>query len=207
MDRKIKNIIFDFGGVLVDLDKPRCIDAFQKLGYPDVMAMVGKFQQYGVFASLEDGSISSEVFCDEIRHDTVTNPSNEQIIDAWNLMLGDISKYKLDALLKLRKYYMVYLLSNTNSIHWDYACKELFPYHGFDVNDYFEEIFLSYKMKMVKPHPEIFLSIQNQIGIMASQTLFIDDSQANCDEARNLGFSVYCPQSDEDWRHLLPELE
>ena len=206
MDRKIKNIIFDFGGVLVDLDKSRCVEAFQRLGYPDVMAMVGKYQQYGVFASLEDGSISSEVFCDEIRHDAAATPTNSKIIEAWNMMLGVIPKYKLDALLKLRKYYMVYLLSNTNSIHWDYACKKLFPYHGFDVNDYFEEIFLSFKMKMVKPHPEIFLSVQNQTGIMASQTLLIDDCQANCDTAQNLGFSVYCPKDDEDWRCLFPEL-
>src|SRR5574344_1094911 len=103
MDREIKNIIFDFGGVLVDLDKSRCIEAFTDLGYPDVMALVGKYQQYGVFASLEDGSISSEVFCNEIRHDARRNPTDEQIMAAWNSMLGKIATFKLDALLKLRQ--------------------------------------------------------------------------------------------------------
>lgn len=91
--------------------------------------------------------------------------TDEQIDAAWNSFLVDIPRFKLDMLLKLREKYVVYLLSNTNEIHWKWACEHAFPYRGFRVEDYFEKMYLSYEMKMVKPAEEIFR------GYLKTQTL------------------------------------
>ena len=109
---------------------------------------------------------------------------------------------KLDLLLKLRKDYVVYLLSNTNEIHWQWSCKHAFSYRSFHVEDYFEQIFLSYEMKMAKPDANIFREVLKETGIAPQETLFIDDSEANCETAKTLGISTYTPQAGEDWSHL-----
>lgn len=151
MKKTIRNFIFDWGGVLVDVDKKRSIEAFKQLGLVQADQWIGNYEQSGVFAELERGEISAEVFCRRIRHMTQEIMTDQQIIEAWNAMLGDVLSWKLEMLLSLRKRYLVYLLSNTNAIHWDVACKRLFRYRGFDVNDFFEEIYLSFQMHLAKP--------------------------------------------------------
>ena len=105
-------------------------------------------------------------------------------------------------MLKLREKYVVYLLSNTNEIHWKWTCKNLFPYRTFKVEDYFEKTYLSFEMKMAKPEPEIFKAILDDAGIEPEETLFIDDSEINCKAAQNLGISTYTAKAGEDWSHL-----
>ena len=121
---------------------------------------------------------------------------------AWNSFLGSIPTYKLDLLLKLREKYVVYLLSNTNEIHWKWSCKHAFHYKAFRVEDYFERIFLSYEMKMVKPDVAIFEKLLEESGIDPKETFFIDDSTENCRVAETLGISTYTPKACEDWSHL-----
>lgn len=102
-------------------------------------------------SQFELGEISPEEFRKAIRKEVSEALSDHEIDDMWNLMLLDIPREKLDLLLKLREHYMVYLLSNTNRIHWDYACEQMFCYRGFRVNDFFEDIFLSFEMHKAKP--------------------------------------------------------
>ena len=104
--------------------------------------------------------------------------------------------------MKLREKYVVYLLSNTNEIHWKWACENVFPYRGFRVEDYFEKIYLSFEMKMVKPDAEIFETVLADANIDPKETFFIDDSEANCLAAQALGISTYTPQANEDWSHI-----
>ena len=203
MRRKgIKNLIVDFGGVLIDLDRQRCIEKFKSLGLPDVEAMLNIYHQQDFFLKYEKGLISSAEFRDTIRRKIGKPVIDVQIDDAWNSFLAGIPVSKLNLLLKLRKHYVVYLLSNTNEIHWQWSCKHAFPYRGFRVEDYFEHIYLSYEMKMAKPDVGIFQKVLDETGILPPETLFIDDSEANCRAAEALGISTYTPQVHEDWSHL-----
>ena len=88
-----------------------------------------------------------------------------------------IPTFKLDLLLELRKKYVVYLLSNTNEIHWQWSCLHAFRYKAFRAEDFFEHIYLSYEMKMAKPDADIFQKVLDETGILPNETLFIDDSE------------------------------
>ena len=198
----IKNLVFDFGNVLVNLDKARCIRRFEQLGIQNVEELINDSFKEGFFQSQEQGLITSAEFRDHIRELTDKPVSDDDIDDAWNSFLGVIPPEKLMMLLELRKTYMVYLLSNTNEIHWKYSCKHIFPYNGFTINNYFEKFYLSYEMKLVKPDIRIFKTMINDAGIDPSETLFIDDSVDNCLAAESIGISSYVASPDRDWREL-----
>ena len=203
MKRKgIKNLLIDFGGVLINLDRPRCIENFKKLGLQNVDELLNVYHQQGIFMQQEKGLVTSAEFRDVIRQMVGKPLTDQQIDDAWNSFLVDIPTYKLDLLLKLREKYVVYLLSNTNYIHWKWSCENVFPYRGFQVEDYFEKIYLSFEMKMVKPDTEIFETVLADANIDPKETFFIDDSEANCLAAQALGISTYTPQANEDWSHI-----
>ena len=198
----IKTLIVDFGGVLIDLDRQRCIDSFIELGLPHVESMLDMCHQHDFFLQHEKGMLTDEEFRAEI-HRRIPRPvSDEQIDTAWNRFLVGVPAYKLDFLLQLRSYYTVYLLSNTNGIHWQWALQNVFNYKGHRIEDFFERIFLSFEMKMVKPDPEIFLFFLAETGLNPSETLFIDDAESNCRTARALGIHTYMPQLHEDWRSI-----
>lgn len=203
MERKgIKNLIIDFGGVLIDLDRQRCLDNFKKLGMPDTEVVLDVYHQQDFFQQYEKGLITTAEFRDVIREKIGKPVTDARIDEAWNSFLVNIPTYKLDLLLNLRKDYVVYLLSNTNELHWQWSCQHAFPYKTFRVEDYFEHIFLSYEMKMAKPDAEIFRRVLDETGIVPQETLFIDDSDANCRTAETLGISTYTPEAHEDWSHL-----
>lgn len=202
MEKKIKNIVFDLGGVLIDLDRQRCVDSFKKLGLEHVDELIGDFSQQGIFMQLEKGLVTADVFRDRVCELSGKAIADEVIDEAWNSFLVRTPTYKLDALLALRGKYIVYLLSNTNEIHWNWACQHGFSYKGFTMKDYFEEVFLSYELKQAKPDPEIFRSVIERAGILPEETFFIDDSKANCLAASELGIVTYCAQPGEDWTHL-----
>ena len=204
MKRKgIKNLIIDFGGVLIDLDRQRCIEKFREIGMPHVEAMLDVCHQQGFFLQHAKGLITDAEFRDAIRERIGAPISDTQIDEAWNSFLVGIPTKKLELLLDLRKDYVVYLLSNTNDIHWKWSCEHAFPYKTFRVEDYFEQIFLSYELKMAKPDADIFQHVIDETGILPEETLFIDDSVDNCRTAETLGISTYTPKAHEDWSHLL----
>lgn len=198
----IKNIIFDFGGVLLDLDRQRCIDNFEKLGLKNTNELIGNFAQQGIFMQLEKGLISPSEFRERIKELIGKDVQDEQIDAAWNSFLLQIPTYKLDTLLELREKYSLFLLSNTNEIHWKWSLRHIFPYKGYNEKDYFQRIYLSYELKQVKPDPEIFRTVLDDAGIHAEDSWFIDDSEANCRTAQSLGIRTYCCQPQEDWRSL-----
>lgn len=198
----IRNIVFDFGGVLVDLDRERCISAFENLGV-NVRDALGKYTQSGVFSSLEKGDITDEDFCDALRQ-IAGRPdvSDRKISDAWDEFLTGIPTERLECLASLRDKYHLFLLSNTNRIHWTLATNDLFLYHGLTVDYYFEKMYLSYKMGMLKPSPEIYKAALADAHIAAEKTLFIDDSEANCKAAATEGMRVFHSQESGDWMKL-----
>lgn len=198
----IKNLLIDLGGVLINLDRRRCIENFQKLGLGNVEELLDFTNPDGLLMQQEKGLITPAEFRNGVRDMIGKLVSDKQIDAAWNSFLVDIPTQKLDLLLKLRENYVVYLVSNTNETHWKCACKHFFPYRTFRVEDYFEKAYLSFEMNMAKPEPEIFNAIIEDAGIEPEETLFIDDSEINCQAARKLGFSTYTAKAGEDWSHL-----
>lgn len=194
----IKNIIFDWGGVLIHLDKQRCVEAFAQYGINVGDELSNPYGQRTYLKDFERGMMTVEDFHHTVRRvygDTLTD---EQIDHAWNALLLDIPTYKLDMLLALKGRYRLYLLSNTNALHWEEGRKR-FDYQGYKAEDYFDQIFLSHEIHELKPSPDAFRKVALMAGIVPEETLFIDDLQASCDSAATLGFHTYCPQANTDW--------
>ncbi len=191
MDKNIKNIVFDLGGVLVDLDFKSAINGLQKAGFANVKEQLQAFDREGIFQKFELGEMTAEEFRSAIRENSTVTLTDEEVDALWNLMLLEIPREKLELILDLRGKYMVYLLSNTNSIHWDYVCKNAFNYRGFRVSDYFEKTFLSFEMHLAKPDKAIFEKMLEDANLLAEETLFIDDSEANCKAAAEVGIHAH----------------
>ena len=191
MDKKIRNIVFDLGGVLVNLDFKAAINGLQEAGFANVKEQLLAFDRGGIFQKFELGEITADEFRTAIRENSTVTLTDEEVDALWNLMLLEIPREKLELILELRGKYMVYLLSNTNSIHWDYVCKNAFNYRGFRVEDYFEETFLSYEMHLAKPDKAIFEKVLHDANLLAEETLFIDDSEANCKAAQEVGIHAH----------------
>lgn len=198
----ITTLLFDFGGVLVDLDKQACLNAFSKLGIIDLEQYISNYAQSGIFLKLEKGQVSPEEFRNEIRKMTDKELSDAEIDNAWNSFLISIPEYKLDFLLELRKKYRVLMLSNTNAIHFEQRAQEEFSKRGKKLEDYFDTCYLSYKLGMAKPDKEIFEHVLENEDAEAHQILFLDDGETNIETARSIGFASYLVSQQEDFRPL-----
>ena len=191
MEKNIKNIVFDLGGVLVDLDFKAAINGLQQAGFANVKEQLMAFDRGGIFQKFEVGEITADEFRTAIRENSTVTLTDEEVDNLWNLMLLEIPREKLELILELRSKYMVYLLSNTNAIHWDYVCKNAFNYRGFRMEDYFEETFLSFEMHLAKPNKAIFEKVLSEANLLPEETLFIDDSEANCKAAEEVGIHAH----------------
>ena len=196
----IKNIVFDFGCVLVDLDKQACVEALNRIGANNVSAYVDEGRQEDLFHELETGNISVGDFCNEVRMLCPDcHATDEQICEAWNALLTGIPQQRLERLISLKKDYRLLLLSNTNPIHWHKSVRDYFPHDGYEVDDYFEKTFLSYRMHLIKPDERIFREMLIAAEMMPHETLFIDDSPMNCAAASELGINTICVSHGDEW--------
>ena len=206
-DRKIKNIIFDWGGVLIDLDFEGCSKAFQQLGVGDLKQLLTNADESNLFKEYELGTISTTQFHDEVRRLTTAQGgqgvpagglSDEEIDRVWNSMVKTVPTEKLELLAQLRREYNLYLLSNTIDLHWQYAAERVFQYGTLRLKDFFQGIYLSHEMHLAKPNPAIFQQVLAQAGLNPEETLFIDDSEDNCKAAASVGLHTahYFPGSD-----------
>ena len=202
MDKKVRNIIFDLGGVLVDLDFKAAINGLQEAGFANVKEQLLAFDREGIFQKFELGEMTADEFRAAIRENSTVTLTDEEVDALWNLMLLEVPREKLELSLELRGKYMVYLLSNTNSIHWDYVCKNAFNYRGFRVEDYFEETFLSYEMHLAKPDKAIFEKVLHDANLLPEETLFIDDSEANCKAAEEVGIHAHHYHIGDDLKEI-----
>lgn len=185
----IKNLLLDLGGVIMNLDRDRCVRAFEALGMRDADEFLGVYGQKGAFLALERGDIDADEFRREIRPLFDREVTDEEIDSAFNQFLTGIPQERLRALRQLRKRYGVYLLSNTNPIMMNGFIAEQFRQEeGMEMKDYFDGVVASYVAKCYKPDREIFDYACEKCGIKPEETLFFDDSQANVDAARALGF-------------------
>lgn len=153
-----------------------------------------------MFYDTEVGNISQHEFCNEVRRIASCNVRDEDIVWAWNRLLTVIPNEKKVRLLELHdKGFRLFLLSNTNEMHWNYCAEELFPYKRWIAQDFFDEIYLSYELHKIKPQEDIFATVLADAGIKAEETLFIDDNEANIAAARELGIQTFWNEHPDDW--------
>ena len=197
----IKNIVFDLGGVLCGLDAERCIRAFHQIGAEEVAVYVEEHRVEDLFLQSELGYITTEEFCEEVRRITQRPIDDEKIVWAWNELLTGITDERRQAVMELSKTYRLFVLSNTNDMHWKkWEASSLLPLKGEVFKDgVFEKCFLSYELHLAKPSREIFEAVLQQADIKADETLFIDDSLKNCQAAEALGIHTYHNERINDW--------
>lgn len=189
--KKIENIIFDLGGVILDIDYNRTRKGFEDLGVTQFDEMYSQANANHLFQKLETGHISNDDFFRELSEVTNLGLSTEQIRTAWDAMLLDFRESSLDFLKGIKLKYKTYLFSNTNFIHME-AFHKIFHSkereHPF--NDYFDKAFYSCEIGLRKPDIESFQWILDHLGIKAVKTLFIDDSIQNIEAARKVGMQT-----------------
>ena len=190
--KKYKNIIFDLGGVILNIDYNLTVEAFKKLGLKDFQNLYSQASQSNLFDAYEVGNISSEKFIDELQHTVGMNISKQSIIEAWNSMLLDLPKERIELLTRLKTKYKTYLLSNTNEIHKIAYCNYLKNTYKFnDFSTFFEKQYLSFEIGMRKPNKEIFEFVVNENKLKKEETLFIDDSIQHVIGAREMGLDAF----------------
>lgn len=194
----IKNIIFDLGGVIINIDYQKTIDAFQKLSKAGCTIAFNQQSQSELFDELETGRISNAAFRDKIREHYQVEGSDEAIDAAWNAMLLDIPQERIDLLRKLRKDHKLFLLSNTNAIHliaFNKIVEDSFGIPALD--ELFDKCYYSHLVDDRKPNPGIFERILQENNLQKAETLFIDDSIQHIESAEKVGIKTL---------HLAPPL-
>lgn len=196
----IKNIIFDLGGVVVDLEIDRVREAFREIGMPRMAAMMDPCYPAEINERMECGELSWEEACDEMRRlDNRPEVTDEQIAWVYGEFLARVDTAKIERLEQLRREgYRLYVLSNTNRVAFEAVCRH-FRAAGRDLEACFDEVFLSYRLKLLKPSSAIFEEVIRRTGIRPEETLFIDDGARNVATAASLGFHTYCPPTNGNW--------
>lgn len=199
----IKNIIFDFGGVLLDLDFDRTYQEMSKLlgipFYPDSFSE----STQSFLHDFEKGNISKETFIwhiQQLSHQSLPVPQGKEIIDAWNAMLLGWKSDKLDYLQYLRRRYKIFLLSNTNIIHIEWVHQDLKKHHNIYYFEkvFFDKVYYSHEVNMRKPDAEIFHFLTNDAKIRPEESLYIDDLNENVLSAIQTGFQSYWHEPSDD---------
>ncbi len=199
---KIRNIIFDFGGVIINIHHAKVEKAFNDLGVAKFDKLFNKATQSDIFKKLEVGTISPEFFRNTLREIIGKEIQGQDLDKAWNQIIGNYPPNRIRLLEKLRKHYRLFLLSNTNIIHYDYYIQKFNSEFGFEFSSLFEKTYWSFKMGERKPDHSSFSFVLEDSNLIANETLFIDDSIQNIVAAKQMGFQTVHLKSDIDLADL-----
>lgn len=195
----IQNVIFDFGGVILNIDYTLSEKAFQALGIPDFHSHFSQAKQSDLFDALETGKISPAAFRDQMRTVIGMKISDAQIDRAWNAMLLDLPRERVDLLDRLKSRYRIFLLSNTNQIHYDCFSSYMKQQYKRDLfSDLFVKAYLSHEIGRRKPDVSTFKFVLDDAGINAGDTLFIDDSPQHVEGAKQAGLQAIFLEKGKD---------
>jgi glucose-1-phosphatase len=185
-----KNIIFDLGGVLLDIDFKKSQEAFSKLGIDGFEQMVTPFNGNNLFNALETG-LDVPLFYTRFRELTQKNLTDDQIEQAWCALLIGFRKKSIEKLLQLKQNYNTYLLSNTNEIHLQ-RIYQMFKadFNNAEFDDCFNAAYYSQRIQIRKPNAEAWLHIINRHSLTAEETIFIDDGTDNIKAAKQLSLQT-----------------
>ncbi len=196
------HVVFDLGGVIFRLDKMNAIRRFKEIGVAQAEEFLDDYAQQGIFGDLEAGVLTAEQYRDELSRITGKALTMEQLEYAWTGYAAELFQRNFDALLRLRREgFPVALLSNTNPFMMRWARSTEFDGNGHGLDYYFDRLYLSYEMRMMKPSPEIFKAMIDGEQTATGNILFIDDSARNCQAAAALGIKTLNPANGGDWRH------
>ena len=188
---KIKNIIFDLGGIFIDINFKATENAFASLGVTNFSDYYTQHTASSLFEDLETGKVSPEEFYERFRKELGVSITDEQIRDAWNAMLGRFPVERLTWLEEIGFRYKIYLYSNTNIIHY-YAFQKIYQdctgKENFD--EYFIKAHYSHDLGLRKPYPESFTKLLSIENLDAAETLFIDDTPKNIEGAKQAGLQT-----------------
>lgn len=200
----VKNLLFDLGGVIMDIDKERCIRSFAGIGMPEPRRFFGEYSQQGPFKLLEEGLMTVEEFHVQVREAIPRPVMDEEIDRAFNSFLLGIPVARLRALRALAGDYNVCLLSNTNPVMWHSAIRDYFAVDGLCREDYFPGgMVTSFEARSLKPDSRIFEYAARELGIKPEETFFLDDSRSNTAAAEALGFKAAVVGPDAEFTDIL----
>lgn len=198
-----KNLLFDLGGVIMDIDRLRAVKAYKNLGMTNADSFFDPYLQRGHFGLLEAGQITPDEFRRDIRPLFSRPVSNEEIDRGLFEFLLGIPAERLERLAALRLAgHGVYLLSNTNAIMWHGAILPEFRKLGGDIGDYFDGIVTSFEVGCCKPDARIFNIAARELRLDPAETTFFDDGPANVEAAKALGFHAELVSADRDFMTL-----
>lgn len=194
----IKNIILDLGGVLLNINYQKTADAFVELGFHDFNSMYTQYTADEIFSKLETGKISNEDFYDSLLAKAAQPIPVNDLQTAWNAMLLDFRMESLYKLRQLKQDYRIFLLSNTNDIHWQ-AFQTIFTESTDEasLDHYFHKAYYSHQVGLRKPNADIYEFVAADAAVEMAETIFIDDSFNNIEAAAALGFQTHLLLADE----------
>ena len=206
---QFKNVIFDFGNVLFDLDLPGIGRTFREmLGDEEAEAARQKLERDKVFLLYETGGLSTREFIDALRFSSDPPLSEEQVLKAWNCIFLDMPAPRLDMLLELRRRYQVFLLSNINEMHERWIADYMLRSHG--ITDFearfFDGVYYSHLVRLRKPQPEIYEYMLADAELNPAETIFFDDLPENIEAARALGIHGVVKPPEVEIRDVVREL-
>ena len=189
---QIKNIIFDLGGVLLNIDYNKTSNAFKKLGASSFDEFYSQAGANHLFEALETGDITEGAFYKAMAPHCLAQTNEQQIRQAWNSILLDFRQESLEILIQLKEKYNLYLLSNTNSIHLDAFNKILMEQTGnSSLDKYFIKSFYSHIIRLRKPYAATYQWVLKDADLKSADTLFIDDSINNINGAKEVGLHTH----------------
>lgn len=204
MNSEKMHVVFDLGGVVFRLDKMIAIERFKEIGVTHVEEYLDDYAQKGIFGDLESGLLTAEQYRDELSRNVGKQLTMDQLEYAWTGYAAELYQRNFDALLRLRREgFPVALLSNTNPFMMRWARSSAFDGNGHGLDYYFDRLYLSYEMRMMKPSPDIFRAMIDGEQTTPENILFIDDSARNCEAASALGIHTLHPDNGSDWRPAL----
>jgi len=203
MNVKIKNIIFDLGGVILDIDETIVYKELEKMGIStSELAHSKDFKE--IMSKFDTGIYTAPTFRKKTKALLgLEKMTDKRFDDIWNAMLLDIPRERIEAIEKVKKHYKIFLMSNTNVIHYDLYIRDLqlrFGYNEFD--ELFHKSYFSFAEHLEKPDPRFFELILDHEQLLPEETLFIDDSKKNIEAAQSLGIHTYPIRRDELVRNL-----
>ena len=203
--KNIKSIIFDLGGVLLNISYQNTIDEFEKLGVDNSSAFYSKKSQTNIFNLLETGEVSENELIREIQS-SCKSATRKQIIFAWNSMLLDLPKNRTNLLENLKEKYQIFLLSNTNAIHIKELKIRLGEVKYSKFYNLFNKVYYSHEIGVRKPHSEAFRLVLNENNLEEKEVLFIDDSPQHIGGAKELGIHTYHLKDNEEITTVFPDI-
>jgi len=195
----IRNIIFDLGGVILNLSIDTTLQHLARIAGIPIEKIVESYSSRSEFMQYEKGLMDDAEFRSALRKIYSIDEPDSMIDTCWNAMLLDIPPRRIELLKQLKETHRTFLLSNTNAIHVKCFNQSLHEEHGLEsLDDLFEKVYYSHTLRMRKPDAEIYEHVLRENNLKPSETLFLDDNQKNIEGAKSVGIQTYWVRNPED---------